>query len=373
MKKRTFFTILVAVFLAVTLASFSYAAEKIKVGFVMPLTGGVAYTGNLIKKGADLAVEEINAKGGVNGAQIELIPYDSRCAPKEGVAATQRLIEKDRVKFVLGCVCSHVTLSMMPITEENKVIHINFSYSPKITQMGYNFTFRDAPGSAITIPPLTDYLVGKKKVKSWSVLVINNDYGRGDGDEFADGVRRNGGKIVSYDVIEWGTTDFYPFITKIKGYKPEGIRITEYESSGIGFVKQLRQLGFKGVFSACDLIINDMPLKQLGKLADGIYGETVYEPDLYAASKAFDKVYFTKFKEHSQRNNAMGYSAVDILARAMTKAKTTTDTGKIAQAMKQLRYEQVWGPAYYDGKGQLQMNAYVVKVKDGKREIVYPK
>jgi branched-chain amino acid transport system substrate-binding protein len=262
---------------------------------------------------------------------------------------------------------------MMPITEENKVVHINFSYSPKITEMGYKFTFRDAAGSAITIPPLADYLVGKKKVKNWSVLVINNDYGRGDGDKFAEGVRKNGGKIVSYDVIEWGTTDFYPFITKIKGYKPEGIRITEYESSGIGFVKQLRQLDFKGVLSTCDLIINDMPLKKLGKLADGIYGETVYEPHLYAASRAFDKVYFDKYKEHSQRNNAMGYSAVNVLARAMKKAKTNTDTEKIAKAITQLRYEQVMGPAYYDGKGQLQVNAYVVKVKGGKRHIVYPK
>ncbi|UCD71830.1 MAG: ABC transporter substrate-binding protein, partial [Syntrophobacterales bacterium] len=177
MKKKTFSIILIVAFLTGILVSSSYAAEKIKIGFVLPLSGGVAYTGNLIKKGADLAVEEINAKGGVNGAQIELIYYDSRCTPKEGVAATQRLIEQDRVKFVIGCVCSHVTFGMMPITEENKVIQITFSYSPKITEMGHKLIFRDAPGSAITIPPLTDYLLKKKKVKTWSVLVINNDYG----------------------------------------------------------------------------------------------------------------------------------------------------------------------------------------------------
>ena len=136
-----------------------------KIGVMFPLTGDAAIYGMPAQMSAKIAVEEINSKGGVNGRKLELIYEDSKCNPKDGNAAAQKLVNIDKVKVIIGGYCSGETLGAAPITESNEVILISpSSSSPDITKAG-DFVFRLAPSDAFAGVVASDYAFNEMKSK----------------------------------------------------------------------------------------------------------------------------------------------------------------------------------------------------------------
>ena len=183
---------IIAMFLMLLMIStyFAIAQEPIRIGYVGPLTGSVALVGNEALKGATLAVEQINAAGGVLGRPFKLYASDDKCNPAESVSATRKIITQDKVIATIGHGCSSATLAAMPVNEQEKIPNIvESSTSPMITVRagagGNKWIFRANLPDDINATVFAKMIVevGGKKV---SFLLTNDDWGRGLATSFRD-------------------------------------------------------------------------------------------------------------------------------------------------------------------------------------------
>src|SRR6266568_3151495 len=155
-----------------------------KIGLISPMSGANARYGAFANKGANLAVKEINAAGGVQGKKIELVSGDSQCVPAEGVSATKRMITFDKLPIIIGDICSSVTLAMQPLAEESGVLLVNAASSnPAITYKagvgGFKWTFRNYPTDEARAAIVLEHAVKNRGLKNFAVLSVDSDYGRG--------------------------------------------------------------------------------------------------------------------------------------------------------------------------------------------------
>src|SRR3989344_5679165 len=167
-----------------------------KIGVMYPLTGDGASYGLPIQRTTRIAVDEINAQGGVNGRKLEVIYEDSKCNPKDGNAAAQKLVNLDKVKVIIGGVCSGETLGAAPITEAAKVVLISPSATnPDITNAG-DFVFRLAPSDAFAGVVASDYAFNGMDARNAAVISESTDYAQGLRKVFKEEFVKLGGKIV---------------------------------------------------------------------------------------------------------------------------------------------------------------------------------
>ncbi len=213
-----------------------------KIGAIIPLTGDGASYGQGEKNAIELALEEINSKGGINGMKVEVIYEDGKCSGKDATTAANKLINVDNVKIILGGACSGETLAIAPIAEQNKVIVLSaFSSSSDITNAG-DFIFRNSPsdvegGEAIAEMIFND---GYKKV---AVLTENKDYSQGVRKVFLQRFKKLGGEIIADEIFEMESKDYRIQLTKIKASKPEAIFFNPQTGLSGGLaVKQAKEL-----------------------------------------------------------------------------------------------------------------------------------
>jgi branched-chain amino acid transport system substrate-binding protein len=274
MRKLTVITIL---FLFVCISSVVYAADPIKIGYIGPLTGSVGLLGNEAMKGATLAVEQINAAGGLLGRPLKVYAADDKCNPAESVSATRKIITRDRVLATIGHVCSSATLAGMPINKQEKVPHVvETSTNPRITARagkgGNKWLFRPNLPDDINARVFAKMIVEIGGPKS-SYLMVNDDWGRGVASSFKKVMQSHGGKVLSVDYYDEGETNFMSVLTKVKGLKPSNIFVAARTGSGAVIMKQYTELGMKmPVFNQGDMV-NEQFVKLVGKdVAEGLIG-----------------------------------------------------------------------------------------------------
>lgn len=197
--------IVVVVVVAITFSVQSKDTSAIKIGFVAALSGDAASFGESEKKAVDIAVNEINNSGGINGRPLEIIYEDGRCNGKDALAAIQKLIHVDLVGIVLGGTCSSETLAMAPIAEENKTILFSaFSSSPLITNAG-DYTFRNGPSDE-DVTKLEANTISKKYHRV-AIISENLDYSQGVRKMMKKVFNDNGTEIVADEVYNGSIKD----------------------------------------------------------------------------------------------------------------------------------------------------------------------
>lgn len=214
----------------------------IKIGFVGPLTGEAANYGTDDLNGALLAVEELNAAGGINGRPLQVIPEDDKCSGKDATTAVSKLLEVDQVKVVLGSSCSGATLSMAPITEKAKALLMtSISTNAKIRYAG-DFVFRNGPNDASTGAMLAE--IASKNWKRVALISENTEYAQGIREVFVNRAKELGLEVVADERAEPSNQDFKTQLTKIKGTNPEALFINPQSDPTVGLIlKQARELG----------------------------------------------------------------------------------------------------------------------------------
>ena len=215
----------------------------ITIGWIGPLTGEATIYGNPVKNATELAVEEINQDGGIDGRQVEVMYEDGKCNGKDATAAIQKLVNVEKVDYILGGVCSGEVLAMAPITEAAKKIILSpTATNPDISQAG-DFIFRnipadDASGAAIAEAVYND--------RNYKLVVVSEQT------DFAEALHRvivkhytnAGGEILLEEKYAPGTKDFRGIVTKAKAAGADAIVINpQTTASGGPFIKQLRELG----------------------------------------------------------------------------------------------------------------------------------
>ncbi|HQC26215.1 MAG TPA: ABC transporter substrate-binding protein [Treponemataceae bacterium] len=319
--KKVIKTLLIALF---TLIFFIGCSKEdtsvIKIGGIFPLSGDVAVYGVEAKNGIELAILEINAKGGVNGKQLVLISEDDEGSPEKTVNAFKKLTSKDKVKIVIGSLTSGCTAAITTLAQNQKILLIAPAATMEsITDAG-NYVFR-----ACFIDPFQGTVGGKFAAeildsKRAAVLYdTDNDYSVGLYENFKKSFVANGGSMVAEESYTTGDVDFNAQITKIKSANPDVVYLPDYYATVSLIAKQLR---------AQDIHTPIVGADGWGGLVDNAGDEVLngFYSDHYAADSTDDIVvsfvnaYKDRYKSTPVSFAALGYDCVYILKDAMERA-----------------------------------------------------
>ncbi|MBS3176061.1 penicillin-binding protein activator [Candidatus Woesearchaeota archaeon] len=302
-------------------------SETIKIGFIGPLTGDTASLGTTLRDGAEIAVEEINAKGGVNGKKIEAIYEDGGCKAQGATLAAQKLINNDKVVLIIGGSCSSETLAAAPIAEEAKIILISPSSSnPDITKAG-DYIFRTWPSDTGQGKAIAEKMI-KDGITKVGIINTNSDYNIGLAKAFTESFTTNGGQVLIHEMYEQDSKDFRTQLTKIKAKNVEALYIVPYLEGGL-ILKQAKELGLTIPMYGSEVLGSKEIVNDAGGAAENVVYATAKFDDQAEPAKAFLAKYQQKYgKEPSYPSfAATAYDTVMVVTDAM-KAGTESETIK---------------------------------------------
>lgn len=255
--------------------------DTVKIGFVGPLTGEAASYGEPMKQGVELAVSQINANGGVNGKQVEVIYEDGKCTGKDAVSAAQKLVSVDKVSFIIGAGCSGETIAMAPIVEAAKVLTLSpVSSNATISTIG-DYIFRNHPSDNEAGKAIADLVL--KATNNAAVIAEQTDYAQGIKNVFVDKYTAAGGTLAVNESFTTGTTDFRSLVSKVKASGVTAIFVdAQTEASFIKIATQMKDLGVTAQIYTAYLTGDN--IKKEAKLLNGMIAVDL--PNIQTQGKA---------------------------------------------------------------------------------------
>ncbi|HVU09340.1 MAG TPA: ABC transporter substrate-binding protein [Verrucomicrobiae bacterium] len=347
--------------------------DVIKIGEYASLTGSEATFGQQSHNGTQLAIDDINAAGGVLGKKIELLTEDDQSQAGQSATVVRKLISSDGVVAILGEVASSRSLEAAPICQENKIPMITpASTNPKVTQTGdyiFRTCFLDSfQGQKV----LADFARDTLKLKSVAVLRdVKSDYSVGLAKFFEDGFTARGGKIILEQNYSGGDKDFNAQLTAIKAANPDGIFVPGYYTE-VGLIAlQARQLGINVPLFGGDGWMSFQLVPIGGAALEGDYFSTHFTPDQDSpVVQNFVQKYRQKYNDLPDCMAALGYDSAMILADAIKRAGST-DPAKIRDAIAATKdFPGVTGNITIDAERNASKPAIIVTIKDGRFKYV---
>ncbi len=220
------------------------AGEPIYIGVSGPLTGPNAQYGEQWKKGFDLALEEINGAGGIDGRPLEYIFEDSQSDPKQSVVIAQKFVADPRIIVELGDFSSSASMAASQIYARGGLVQFGFTNShPDFTNAGGEYTWSNSVTQAQASPALADFAVTDLGLKRLAVFYINNDWGKASNDLFSARAQELGAEIVATEAYLPDEKDFRSALTNVSNANPDGLILNSYQADGALLAQQIRQAG----------------------------------------------------------------------------------------------------------------------------------
>lgn len=339
-----------------------------KIGVMYPLTGDGAAYGLPIQRATKIAIDEVNAKGGINGRKLEAIYEDSKCNPKDGNAAAQKLVNIDKVKVIIGGVCSGETLGAAPIVNDNRVVMISPSAtSPDITSKGGDFVFRLSPSDAFAGIVASDYAYKDLGARKAAVVSEATDYAQGLRRVFKENFAKLGGEIVADETFNPEDTDFRTQVTKAKASNPDVVYIVpQTVPKGVLLVKQLKEAGVKQQILTAEVLIGRNVIKENSADVEAMIGVEQKFDDKAPKADALLGKYKQQAKEDAPFPAFMSaaYDIVYLIADAIE--KNGYDGEKIRDYLYAVKdYEGAVGKVTIDENGDVILDFSVKQAKNG--------
>ena len=351
------------------------AEEVVKIGHVAPLTGGIAHLGKDNENGARMAVDEINAAGGVKigdkTLKLELLGEDDKADPKEGTLAAQKLVDAG-VVAVVGHLNSGTSIPASKIYADANVTQISPSATnPKLTEQGFKTTFRVVANDNQQGGVLANYAANEMKAKTIAIIDDRTAYGQGLADVVEKVSKEKGVKVVAREFTNDKATDFNAILTKVRAAKPDVVMYGGMDATAGPMAKQMKQLGIKAPMLAGDGVCSPEFIKLAGDAANvltcSMAGEAV---EKLAKGEEFKQKYKAKFNQEVQVYSPYSYDAVYVISEAIKRAGKA-DRASITAAMPATNYAGLTGQIAFDDKGDIKNGAIsMFKVKDGKLEYI---
>ena len=343
--------------------------DPIKVGQFASLTGKEATFGTSSDEGTTLAIEEINAAGGVLGRKFQLLTEDTQSKPGEPATVVNKLIARDGVVAVLGEVASSRSLEAAPICQQNKIPMVSpSSTNPKVTETG-DYIFRVCfidPFQGTVMANFATKTLHAKKVAVFTD--VKSDYSKGLAKFFKEQFVKSGGQIGAELDFNGGDKDFKAQLTAIKATSPDGIFIPGYYTDAALIAIQAKQLGLNIPLLGGDGWESEK-LTEIGKDAvEGHYFSTHYHPEVGSeVSKKFVENYRKRWNgKNPDALAACGYDSALVLADAIKRAGAT-DGAKIRDALAATKdFNAVTGNITINEQRDATKSAVILQVKDGK-------
>ena len=362
------------VFAAGCAAAAGWAQERMRIGFMSPLTGPQAANGIDNRDGALLALKEINAKGGIKiggkAVQFDLELGDDGADPRQAVQLAQTLADK-KLSFVLGPYNSGTTMPASKILADAGVVMLTVASNPKVTEQRFDNLFRIGASDNQLGTKMAVYAAQELKIKTVALIDDRTAYGLGVAKAFADEAKKQGMQIVANEFTTDKATDFSAILTSIRGKKPDAIFFGGYSPQGGPMLRQMRGLGMNMPLMGGD----GMCTTEISRLSQITEGElkvwcTQGGSMLDKADKGrkFIESYRAAYKRDPLTYAAAFYDGMHLLAQAM-EATQSTDPKKVIAHIAKGSYAGVAGEYAYDDKHDLRSSAVTVYTLRGKEVV----
>lgn len=376
-----FISKLVAVMFVLVVASPAFAAETIKIGSIQPLTDWGAADGNFNRAGSQIAIDKINAEGGINGKMLELIVEDGRNDPADSLNAAQKLINRDKVSAMFGCWLSSATLAVVPTAERVGIpFVVEVSGAQEITHPAKKNVFRlstlfsqEAEAARKAVKEL-----GVKKV---SFIAQDNDFGRGSVEAFKTMLQEEGIGIGDVLYIDAGSSDFYPLLTKIKNSDSDFLIVTHGNAGVAKILEQKQELGLNQKVLATGGSVWPYTVAKLngGKAAKGVLVLAFFAADYpeYSPNPAEAKYYADEWKKRNLpwdgvQEGSRGYEAVMTIAEGLKLNNGSGDRKSLRNALEKVDRKGITGHVKFDKFHDIQPNIMILEITGDNGEYSIP-
>lgn len=340
--------------------------ETIKIGTIGPLTGNIATYGISTKNGVEIAVEEFNQNGGINGRPVKLISEDTRGDQTEAANAVSKLIEQDKVVAIVGGVISSETLTAGPIANDAKVVMISSSSTAAgVPEIG-DYIFRNCLSDEVQAVQLAEYAAKELGLKKFAIMYTNNDYGLSLKNAF-EAKAKELAQVTAVETYNDGEKDFRAQLTKIKGTNPDALYIAGYYTEAAKIAQQAKEQGLNVQILGADGFYSPVLIELGGDAVEGaIFTAGFFTDDPSEKAQNFVKAYKEKFNAEPDMFAAQAYDAAMILLTALK--NTNGEGGEVLQKemAKTKDFPGITGSTSFTETGDAVKNIIILKVENGK-------
>ena len=340
-------------------ASHSFAADTIKIGIAGAKTGPLTQYGDMQFSGAKMAIEQINAKGGVDGKKLVAVEYDDACEPKQAVAVANKVVN-DGVKFVVGHLCSSSTQPASDIYEDEGIIMITpAATGPEITNRGYKMVFRTIGLDSAQGPAAGNYIADHVKPKIVAVVHDKQQYGEGIASAVKKTLEDKGVKVAVFEGINPGEKDYSSLIGKLKQANVDFVYYGGYHPELGLILRQAKEKGLSAKFMGPEGVGNESISQIAQGASEGLLVTLPQAFDKDPANQPLVEAFAAKKEDPSGPFVFPAYAAVEVIAGGIEQAKSE-DPVKVAEAIHKGTFKTPTGELSFDEKGDVKNFKFVV-------------
>jgi branched-chain amino acid transport system substrate-binding protein len=349
------------------------AQEKVRLVNVSELSGPGATAGTNWKNGIDLAVADINAKGGILGKPVEIVHYDGQTNPGATRAAIQRGIDEKAVA-VLGPVFSGPIMASMQISQRAGVPQIVGGEAANLTKQGNPYLFRTSLNQADAMPKLANYFRDEVKAKSVAVVWVNNDFGKGGRDAILPELEKRGIKVAVDVSTEQGQADFAADAIKVKNANADAVFVYLNEEESARFLRAAKQAGVDKPIVGETTLLGAKVIELAGEAANGVRGHVGLSVDAPVPSfQEFGQKFQQKFGSKPDHNGLKGYIAVHMI-KEISERTGKIDSEALAKGLRGARIKPSDEPGIlidtkWTETGDVDRESFLAEVVAGKQVI----
>jgi branched-chain amino acid transport system substrate-binding protein len=364
-----------AVAAAVGLTSASYAQDKtVYMPALLELSGAGAVSGTNFRDGMLMAIDEINAKGGILGHKINTPVLDTQSDAGVSRGQMQKVLDNNPY-IVFGPVFSGSVLVDMLLTQQAEIPEIVGGEAAAITQKGDPYVFRTSFGQQFSMPKIANYIRDGVKAKTVAILWVNNDFGKGGRDNFVKEMKSRNIKVVADVSTESGQTDFSADVVKIKAANADAIFVYTNEEESARFLKEAKKQGVKAPLIGETTLLGQKVIDLAGGAAEGVRGHVGLTVDApIPAVQEFAAKFKKRYNYVCDHNGIKGYTAV-YFVKYVTEKIGKFDSKAFAKTAHGLTITPKDEPnilmeATWDKNGDIDRESFLGQVVNGKQKIV---
>ena len=355
------------------------SAQELRFSIPLPLTGSNAAFGEIEKNSYGIAMEEINAKGGINGKKVALEFEDSQGKPEVSRSIAEKLIDVKKQPVIFGEYSSACSKAVAALAEERKTPYLVVTgATDDITQQNYKYIFRMNPTNAYYATGMISFFKEVVKPTSIAILYESSDFGTSGAEDMVKQALKFPMKLLVKEKYEKGAVDFKPILSKVKAERPDVIYMVSYVMDASLLMKQIKELRIDAKLFAGGAAGFAIPefIQNAKDAAEYAVTATLWSPQVaYSGAKEYAEKYKKLYKDYPSYHGAEAYSALYIMKDVLTRAKSMTPDD-IREAMKATNMMTAFGPIKFDDKegytNQNFMDTLVMQVINGQHETIWP-
>lgn len=337
----------------------SQKEDYIKIGVISSQTGVGSYLGQQQIRGIEIALEEINNQGGINGQQIQLIYQDSKSEAKEGVNAANKLINIDKVKYIIGDSWNDTTVAIVPMINEKEIIML--SPVTNLNQLSKeDFFFRNMPTTKDMVLKTSYFLEKELNVKRIGVIYPGTAFSQEHVNDLLEYFKD---KDVEIFLEKVEGTDFSSQLTKLKAKEVDVIYNLHFTGVLGSVMEQAKKQDIDVIWVSHFGAENNMLITEFKEVSDGVYYPYPYNSEKIDLSNSFIKTYYEKYNQYPDNTAVNAYDSLKILSMALKESKDTKEIKRYLENLKE--YKGAGGLFSFDENGDVKKEIVIKQIKDG--------